>query len=248
MSVASGLAAVRRQLAEHLGLTELRASVQRLERRVESLEIELESREDSWKRSRARWRAAQPTASLTWGAELTGDAFIDRAEHHGAFGPGRHVAEVGPGYGRLLRTVLERELPFGSYTGVDLSAENVAHLSAQFADERVSFVIADVEEVSFAAPVDAVLSSLTFKHLFPSFQTALANVASQMAPGGVLLFDLIEGSRRYFEEDAVTYIREYERPEVEAILTAEGIEPVAFEEIRHHPSLARLLVVGRKRP
>jgi SAM-dependent methyltransferase len=214
---------------------------------MESLETRLhESREEAWERSRTRWRAAQPTANLTWDVELTGDAFIDRAEHHGAFGDGRHVVEVGPGYGRLLATTLERELPFASYTGVDLSAENVAHLRAKFSDERVSFFVADVEEVRFETPVDSVVSSLTFKHLFPSFENALANLASQMAPGGVVLFDLIEGSRRFFEDDGVTYIRAYERPEVEAIVAACGLELVGFEEVRHHPSLARLLVVARK--
>ena len=239
--------AVRRRLAARLGLTELRARTHALERRIESLETQLhESREAAWERSRARWRAAEPTANLTWDVELTGDAFIDRAEHHGVFGEGRHVVEVGPGYGRLLGTVLGRGLPFASYTGVDLSAENVAHLRERFPDERVSFVLADVEEVRFEAPVDAVISSLTFKHLFPSFEKALANLSSQMAGGGVVLFDLIEGSRRFFEEDGVTYIRAYERPEVEAMLAVCGLGVVAFEEVRHHPSLARLLVVGRK--
>lgn len=239
--------AVRRRLAAHLGLTDLHARTHALERRVESLETQLhESREEAWERSRARWREAKPTANLTWDVELTGDAFIDRAMHHGAFGEGRHVVEVGPGYGRLLGTVLERELPFAAYTGLDLSAENVAHLREKFPDERVSFVHADVEEVRFEAPVDAVLSSLTFKHLFPSFEKALANLSSQMADGGVVLFDLIEGSRRFFEEDGVTYIRAYERPEIETMLGACGLDVVAFEEVRHHPSLARLLVVGRK--
>ncbi len=241
--------ALRRRVADRLGLTELRARIHGLERRIESLETQLhESREEAWERSRTRWRAAQPTAHLTWDVELTGDAFIDRAEHHGAFGEGRHVVEVGPGYGRLLETTLARDLPFASYTGVDLSAENVAHLSEKFPDERVSFVHGDVEEVRFEAPVDAVGSSLTFKHLFPSFERALANLSSQMAPGGAVLFDLIEGSRRFFEEDGVTYIRAYERGEVEAMLAACELELVAFEEVRHHPSLARLLVVGRKRP
>ena len=249
MSAPRGVGAVRRRLADRMGLTELRARIHRLERRIESLETQLhESREEAWERSRSRWRAAKPTTHLTWDVELTGDAFIDRAEHHGAFGAGKHVVEVGPGYGRLVETTLGRGLPFASYTGVDLSAENVAHLSEKFPDERVTFVVADVEEVRFDAPVDAVMSSLTFKHLFPSFEMALANVASQMAAGRVVLFDLIEGSRRFFEEDGVTYIRAYERGEIETILAACHLDVVAFEEVRHHPSLARLLVVGRKRP
>lgn len=243
------IATVRRRLAARLGLTDLHARIHRLERRVESLETQLhESREEAWERSRARWRAARPTAGLTWDVELTGDAFIDRAEHHGAFGEGRRLVEVGPGYGRLLATALERGLPFGSYLGVDLSEQNVTHLLGRFSDARVSFVTGDVESLRLDAPADSVMASLTFKHLFPSFEAALANLARQMSVGGLVLFDLIEGKRRYFEDDGVTYIRHYERPEVESILTACSLELVAFEEVRHHPSLARLLVVARKLP
>ena len=62
-----------------------------------------------------------------------------------------------------------------------------------------------------------------------------------------MIFDLIEGSRRFFEDDDVTYIRWYERGEVEELLDASGLDLVAFEEVRHHPTLARLLVVGRRR-
>jgi SAM-dependent methyltransferase len=247
MSGMPSLEAGRRRVAELLGLPQLHGRIHQLERRVESLETQLhESREEAWERSRTRWRAAEPTPNLTWDVELTGDAFVERAEHHGAFGEGSHVVEIGPGYGRLLATVTDRGLPFAAYTGVDLSETNVRHLTERFSDERVSFVCDDVEQVRFGRPVDAVLSSLTFKHLFPSFERALSNLAEQITAGGVVLFDLIEGSRRYFEDDGITYIRWYERPEVEQILTACGLEPVAFEEVRHHPSLARLLVVGRR--
>jgi len=241
------LEAGRRRVAALLGLPQLHGRIHQLERRVESLETQLhESRDEAWERSRTRWRAAEPTANLTWDVKLTGEAFVARAEHHGAFGGGKRVVEVGPGYGRLLSSVLEHGRPFTSYTGVDLSGQNVGHLSKRFPDSRISFVCEDVEEVVLAEPADAVLSSLTFKHLFPSFERALSNLSTQMAPGGVVLFDLIEGSKRFFEDDGVTYIRWYERGEVEVMLGACGLEPVAFEEVRHHPNLARLLVVGRK--
>jgi SAM-dependent methyltransferase len=248
MSRKPSLEAGRRRVAALLGLPQLHGRIHQLERRVESLETQLhESREEAWERSRTRWRAAEPTANLTWDVRLTGDVFIDAAERHGAFGEDRRVVEVGPGYGRLLGTVLERRLPFLSYTGVDLSEQNVAHLTGRFADPRVSFVHADVEEVRLEQPLHTVMSSLTFKHLFPSFERTLLNLAGQMAGGGVVLFDLIEGSRRFFEDDGVTYIRWYERGEAEAMLDACGFDVVGFEEVRHHPTLARLLVVGRRR-
>ncbi len=247
MSGLPSLEAARRRVAALLGLPQLHGRIHQLERRVESLETQLhESREEAWERSRTRWRASEPTVNLTWDVELTGEAFVDRAEHHVAFGEGRHIVEVGPGYGRLLSTIVQRELPFGRYTGVDLSQRNVEHLSRKFADPRISFVQEDAEQARFEEPVDTVLSSLTFKHLFPSFERALSNLAEQMTPGGVVLFDLIEGSRRFFEDDDLTYIRWYERGEVEELLGRCGLELEDFEEVRHHPSLARLLAVGRR--
>ena len=202
--------------------------------------------DEAWERSRTRWRAAQPTANLTWGVEITGDSFIAKATEYGAFGQGRRVVEIGPGYGRLLSSALERGAEFGTWLGIDLSEENVAFLSETFDREGIAFVQTDIEAVRVPEPADAVLSSLTFKHLFPSFEAGLRNLAGQLNEGAVVVFDLIEGERRYFEDDGVTYIRWYSRDEIDGILSAAGLERVAFDEVQHHPELARLLVVARK--
>ena len=154
------------------------------------------------------------------------------------------MLEIGPGYGRLLRSALEQGVAFESWTGVDLSGENVNHLRREFARPDVDFVVDDVERIELEEPADTMLSSLTFKHLFPSFEAALANLASQLRPGAVVVFDLIEGRRRYFEDDEVTYIRHYERREVNAILERVGFESAAFDEVQHHPEIRRLLVVA----
>ena len=45
-------------------------------------------------------RHGTPAADIT---QMTGDAFVDRAVAHHAFGPDRTVLEVGLGYGRILR-------------------------------------------------------------------------------------------------------------------------------------------------
>jgi hypothetical protein len=129
---------------------------------------------------------------------------------------------------------------------VDLSGQNVRHLEQRFDQDSVRFVEADVEEVELEEPIDALLSSLTFKHLFPSFERALTNLGRQMAPGAVAVFDLIEGHRRYFEADGVTYIRCYTRDEVRELVDRCGLAVEAFDEVRHHPDMARLLVLARK--
>jgi len=241
-------ASVRGRARAALSDPALSERIDRLDSRLDRLETMLhESRDEGWERSRTRWRNARPDAQLTWGADLTGDAFINAARAHGAFGPGKAILEVGPGYGRLLRAARELGAEFASWTGIDLSGENVAHLEATFSDDpAIRFRQADVESVELGERVDTVLSSLTFKHLFPSFAAGLENLGRQLAGGGLVIFDLIEGARRYFEDDGVTYIRNYTRDEVEELAHGAGVEVVAFDEVHHHPDMARLLVVARR--
>jgi len=237
----------RRRVQQMVGIADLQARVAGLEDECRRLETQLhESREESWERSRERWRAARPDADLTWGVELKGDEFIERAAAHGAFGAGRSVLEIGPGYGRLLRSALDGGRQFSSWLGLDLSETNVAHLSGAFEDERVEFRTGDAESAELDEGIDTVLSSLTFKHMFPSFEGLLTNVAPRLSSGGLVVFDLIEGDRHYFEADGVTYIRHYPRAEIEQILQRSGLDLVAFDQVRHHPDMARLLVVARR--
>jgi SAM-dependent methyltransferase len=217
------------------------------EPRLQALETSVhESREETWERSRTWWRAAEPNPNLTWGIEVSGEAFVSKAAQYGALGPRSRVLEVGPGYGRLLAACLQRGASFGSYVGVDLSRENLSYLRERFPQENVAFLHGDVETFKIDEPVDAVISSLTFKHLFPSFEEALRNLGRQLRPGGLAVFDLLEGHRRYFAEDGVTYVRSYTQPEIKTILAATGFELVAFDQVHHLPDYTRLLVVARK--
>lgn len=222
------------------------AAILSLADRRRSRQVEAEG--DAREVSKSRWRAAPPTSGLTWGVELRGDAFVERAEHHGAFGADRAILEIGPGYGRVLRACLDREVGFSRYVGLDLSEQNVEHLRGTFGSDSIEFRHGDAERTALGESFDTVLSSLTFKHLYPSFEPALANLRPQLAANAVVIFDLIEGGRRYFQHDRRTFIREYGRDEVRASLDAAGYELVAFDEVRHAEGYARLLVVARPRP
>lgn len=200
-------------------------------------------------RSKRRWREALSNPGLTWGVEVSGAAAIEAAERYGVFGPGRTVLEIGPGYGRLLASALGGQVEFDHYVGVEIAAQHVEHLQARFEDPRLVFVHGDIESVELATAVDGVYSFLVFKHLYPSFQIALENVAQQLRPDGRVVFDLIEGSRRYFHSDGSTYVREYGRDEVVRIVTAVGLELVAIDQVEHAPGRTRMLVVaGRPGP
>jgi SAM-dependent methyltransferase len=207
----------------------------------------LESGGQAVERSKARWREAPPELGLTWGERVSGEPAVDAAERHGVFGPDNVVVEIGPGYGRILGAALERGVDFRRYIGVDLSEDNVRHLRTSFADPRVEIVHGDAESVSFDEPIDSVYSFLTFKHIYPSFATALANLGRQLAPGGRIVFDLIEGDREYFHRDERTFMREYTRDEVAEIVRGAELDLVSFDRVDHAPGRTRLLVIAQRR-
>jgi SAM-dependent methyltransferase/CBS domain-containing protein len=196
--------------------------------------------------SQVRWRKARPNEGLTWGIEISGDAFVAKAESYGVFGPDKTILEIGPGYGRLLRAVIERGQPFREYVAVDISPANVSYLTEEFDRSDVHVINADIETVSLEQRFDAVLSSLTLKHLYPSFEAALRNVERHLNPGATVIFDLIEGQLAGFAPDGVTYLRCYSRADVEALLSQVGLALLAFDHVEHSPGQVRLLVVARK--
>jgi SAM-dependent methyltransferase len=197
-------------------------------------------------RSKARWRKARPDPGLTWGEDVSGEPAVEAAERHGVFGAEKTVLEVGPGYGRVLGAALRRRVEFRRYIGLDLSDENVRHLRRTFDDPRVEIIHGDAESIALEQPIDSVLSFLTFKHIYPSFSAALANLGRQLRPGGRIVFDLVEGSREYFHRDQVTFMREYTGAEVTEIVGGVSLELVAIDRVEHAPGRSRMLVVVAK--
>ena len=230
----------RRAVQRMLGVQTLSLRLDQIEQRM------LESHDDLWSRSRTRWREASPTPALTWDKPLTGNAFVAKVAAYGGFGRDKRVLEIGPGYGRLLKACLSANLPFKEYCGVDISATNVTWLQSHFDLPGVSFVQGDAEKVELDGTFDLMLSSLTLKHFFPSFEVGLQNLSRFISPGGLLGFDLIEGQKRYFELDGVTYIRWYSKTEVDQILERVGLTRVAFDTVEHAPGFHRMLVVARR--
>ena len=137
-------------------------------------------------------------------------------------------------------------MPFKNYLGVDLSANQVAYLGENFANEKIHFLLGDAESFTPDHQFDSVLSSLTFKHLFPSFKPAADNISRHLKPGARLCIDFIEGKRRLFEADGVTFIRHYTREEITEILQDAGFDEIQFDQVTHTEGFTRLLVLARK--
>jgi SAM-dependent methyltransferase len=206
----------------------------------------LKSEEDNWERSRTRWRETEPQFGLTWGRDISGDNFISKVSSYDAFSLEKTILEIGPGYGRLLTACQQQKIPFKKYVGADISIKNIKYLQEKFPDTNIDFIHGDAEAIKFDERFDLVLSSLTFKHLFPDFKKVLYNILNYVNPNGMFFFDLIEGNKRYFQYDGVTYLRFYLKVEIQKILNDVSLELVAFDQVQHDLDYSRLFVVARK--
>ncbi len=195
-------------------------------------------------RALSRWRQAHPETDLTWNESLSGKPFIAKVAEHADLTDRTRLLEIGPGYGRLLNAYLEQGLPFASYTGLDISANNVAYLNERFAaDERITFIQGEVSSAE-VPPFDVCFSSLVFKHFYPTFEPALTNLARSVSEGGRFVFDLLEGKRTYFEHDDATYVHCYQPSDVEPLVSGAGLRVLEFDHVEHGPGQIRLLVVA----
>jgi hypothetical protein len=183
--------------------------------------------------SQRRWRGDEPAASLTWGRLMTGDSLWNLYQTKRRFSVNDKILEIGPGYGRLLKTAIEREIPFASYTAVDLSVERVAKLCHEFQFPNVRVFRGDIDTWESDQSYDVVLCSGTFEHLHPDCRNALKNIRRQMAPRGQLFIDFIfaEYATRGFEPDG-TYVRIYTRDELSSMFTECGFTVRGIERCR----------------
>lgn len=139
-----------------------------------------------------RWRADEPESGLTWGVMMTGDSFVDFMQRNGLqiAVPSRYV-EVGPGYGRILKTLRDRWTMVSAYAGIELSKSRVDRLSEEFSDKRFTFYQGSCDELVVSHVFDILFCSSTFEHLYPDFTVALRNLRQWLRPGGTMFIDFI---------------------------------------------------------
>jgi SAM-dependent methyltransferase len=185
--------------------------------------------------SQERWRGDEPPAGLTWGRIMTGDSLWDIYQRARRFQGADRIVEFGPGYGRLIRTAIERKIPFASFVGVDLSQTRVAQLKAEFgSDPRCTFVRGDVNTWTADGQIDAVLCSSTFEHLYPDCRQALLNLRKQLAKGALVFIDFIKSDRndRGFDPDGRTYVCFYPVDKLSLLFSDCGYVVQKVEECR----------------
>ncbi len=174
------------------------------------------------------WKRAHPTRALTWNADMTGDEFVGLVRKNAGSDLGR-VMEIGPGYGRLITSILRDQLGFAEYLGVDISPQNVPFLREKFGREGerpVRFENADFFEFEPPAPhgrpFDTIISAAVFLHLYPSVEPAMKRCRALLRDGGRLCFDVPGGRERYVDISRQNFVRSYTPEELKAIADAAG--------------------------
>ena len=124
-------------------------------------------------------------------------------------------AACGEGYGSFLLAHAAARV-----TGVDISADAVAHARERYARDNLEFVHGSVTELSLPdASVDAIVSFETIEHL-PAQREMLAEFRRVLSPSGVLV---ISSPNRpvYNEGGAIEnhfHVKELDRGELKALL------------------------------
>jgi SAM-dependent methyltransferase len=210
------------------------------------------SPEDRLAVSQERWRQDEEPAGLTWGAMLTADSLWDLYCRYRQFSERDRILEIGPGYGRVLDTAIDRRIPFAEFVGIDLSETRVGKLRERFQLDTVRFAAGDATVWCDDRPFDVILSSATFEHLYPDCRNALTNLRAQLGAGGQLMIDFIKTDKpsAEFEPDTGAYVRAYTREELRGIfedcgLTVDSLEPCSLGIGAHGKPIERFLVTAR---
>ena len=195
-------------------------------------------------RYKSHWRETKHRA--TWNRKgIIGDSFVEKLLPY--LGSEKHLLEIGTGSGRILKSLMKLYGGgYASYTGLDISKQNVDSLREQFGDSVHSFILGDAEEYVFKQKFDVLFSSTTFKHLYPSIDRLLRNVYGAMKPDSVLISDFLEGEGSFVERSVWT--RRYTKDEITALLDRNGYYVSKLDTVRHKGAPGRggwrLLVVS----
>jgi SAM-dependent methyltransferase len=178
---------------------------------------------DAHELSRRRWRGDEPDHALTFGAILSGDTLWDAYQTAHRFTSDDTILEIGPGYGRLLKTALDRRVPFRSYMGIDLSEARISRLAAKFTEPRCGFAQGDAESWRGSERFSVVICSSTFEHFHPDCRAVLHNIRQQLREGATVLLDFPGKDHPFSGVDGSgAYVRCYPKAELRDVFAECG--------------------------
>jgi SAM-dependent methyltransferase len=140
--------------------------------------------------------------------------------------PNGQVLDLGCGTGAALDRLLALRLPFGSYTGVDISPDMLARAQKKFGDlPNVHFEQGDlIREPLPNGPFDLILSTWVL-HLLSDPNVVVAKAEAQLRPGGHVILLLVSDTTPWLT------------PLEQLALKPFGAHPVPRHVYQHFPGL-----------
>lgn len=173
---------------------------------------------------------------------ITGDDFATKLLSY--LGPEKDLLEIGPGSGRILKSLKKLGGEYATYIGLDIGEFKIKFLKQTLEDSKHHFILGDAEEFSFKQRFDLIFSSATFKHFYPSFGQILQNLSTAMKSSSVLIVDFVEGKKilRY-----PPFTRFYTKDELITIFDENGFRILKFDSVRHRGAPGKGLNLGGRR-
>jgi ubiquinone/menaquinone biosynthesis C-methylase UbiE len=159
-----------------------------------------------------------------WLAGHLHDAFDQTLTHY--LTPNGQVLDLGCGTGAALERLLALRLPFGSYTGVDISPDMLDRARDKFGDlPNVQFEQRDLISEPFpSGPFDLILATWVL-HLLPDPSIVVTKAEAQLHPGGHMIVLLMS--------ETSPWLASLER----LALKPFGAHPVPRHVYQHFPGL-----------
>ena len=96
---------------------------------------------------------------------------------------GKEILDVACGTGVLFPDYIKRNVK--SITAVDLSPEMIKICEEKFADDNITLICGDIEEITILKDFDCIMIYNAFPH-FPHPETVIYNLSQMLSPGGTL--------------------------------------------------------------
>ncbi len=212
-----------------------------------------------------RWENCHPGPLLTGHWILNGNEYINTIKKYITFSFETTILELGPGYGRLLKSFLRKQFSFKKYIGIDISKKNIDFLKNNFKQENIEFIHSSFVNLNIDSDVDIIFSSLVLKHQYPTFFESLKHIIKFMKKEGILFFDLPLPPRFPLESDVnyhtlitkgpvdhvwyqstQTYEGRYSLGEIQILCKELGLT-CDFDFVVHQQLGTRLLIICRWR-
>jgi len=169
-------------------------------------------------------RSEEELRRLSLQDELLHESTVSLFERAG-IGEGMRVLDVGSGAGDVAITVARMVGPAGSVVGVEVdppSAEVAQRRANEARHEHVEILTGDVATLQLPGPFDAIVGRMVLMHIADR-SAVLSRLLTFLRPGGLVVFQEMQGSRRWISFPRSPALEGMERVRSAALATGRAV-------------------------